>query len=151
MIKAPPRDENGSVMPHDHEEILNNHEVIRRVSEKQLVIDSDGRKINSSIVFKASETGNCGMSVDLKYLIESAGIDSKVYVTTPRWIGSILLKVSDLRRLGFLVGYDPLETPELNPYHGEVWGTFSKGENGTRKKLQDLAVWFVEIDNVTIR
>lgn len=150
MIKAPPRDENGGVTPHDHEEILNSHEVIRRVSEKQLIIDSDGRKINSSIVFKASETGNRGMSVDLKNMIESAALDPKKYVTTPRWIGSILLKVSDLRRLGFIVGYDPLEIPEPNPYHGEVWGTFSKGENGTRRKLQDLAVWFVEIDNVSI-
>lgn len=151
MIKAPPHDEDGSVTPHDHDEILDTHEVIRRVSERQLVTDSSGRRINSSIVFKASETKNGGMSVDLKQLIEAAGLDPKIYVTTPRWIGSLLFRVSDLRNIGFAIGYDPIELPEPNPYHGEVWGTFSKGENGTRKKLQDLAVWFVEIDNVTIR
>ncbi len=150
MIKAPPRDDDGSVTPHDHDEILNAHEVIRRVSERQLITDSKGRRINSSIVFKASETKNGGMSVDLKQLIECAGLDPKSYVTTPRWMGSLLFKVSDLRKLGFSVGYDPIETPEPNPYHGEVWGTFSKGENGTRKKLQDAAVWFVEIENVSI-
>jgi hypothetical protein len=151
MIKAPLRDEDGSVQPHDHDEILNNHEIIRRVSERQIVTDSSGKKINSSIIFKASEGKNSGMSVDLRQLIETAGINPKSYVTTPRWTGSLLFKVADLRGLGFKVGYDPIEKPEPNPYHGEVWGTFSKGESGTRKKLQNLAVWFVEIENVSIR
>jgi hypothetical protein len=151
MIKAPPLDEEGIVTPHDHDEILNNHEVIRRISALQLVTDCNGKKINSSIVFKASQEKNGGMSVDLKQLIERDGLDPKRYVTTPRWMGSLLFKVSDLRKLGFIVGYDPIVLPEPNPYHGEVWGDFSKGVNGTRKKLQDLAVWFVEIDDVTIR
>lgn len=151
MIKAPPRDEDGCITPHDHDEILDNHEIIRCISELQLVTDSSGKKISSSMAFKASEGKNGGMSVHLKQLIEAAGLDPKTHVTTPRWIGSLLFKVSDLRNIGFTVGYDPTELPEPNPYHGEVWGAFSKGENGTRRKLQDLAVWFVEIENVSIR
>ena len=124
MIKAPPRDDDGKVKPHDHVEILDAHEVIRKISDRQLVTDAGGRRINSSIVFKSSEIKNGGMSVDLKQLIEQKGLDVKEYVTTPRWIGSILLKVIDLRNLGFEVGYDPIESPEPNPFHGEVWGEF---------------------------
>jgi hypothetical protein len=35
-----------------------------------------------------------------------------------------------------MVGFDPL--PE-NPYHGEVWGAFSKAK---QKRLPELCQWF---------
>jgi hypothetical protein len=41
-----------------------------------------------------------------------------------------------LRGEGFMVGFDPL--PE-NPYHGEVWGAFSKAK---QKRLPELCQWF---------
>jgi hypothetical protein len=150
MIKAPPRDKDGIVKQHDHEEILDSSELIRRISHRQIITDANGNRVNSSIVFKASSNGSRGMSVDLKQLIDVAGIDAKVYVTSPRWMGSILLKVSDLRILGFQIGYNPLISPEPNPYHGEVWGEFSKGRNGTIEKIKSRAVWFVQIPNVSL-
>ena len=96
------------------------------------------------MVFKASTGGNAGMSIDLQAQIEEAGIDVREYVTTPRWVGSIRFTAQQLRDEEFKVGYDPL--PD-NPYHGEVWGTFSRSK---QKRLKELCEWFVEIDEVVI-
>jgi hypothetical protein len=159
MIGLPPRDENGTLIPHDHQEIEDNFELIRRISDQQIVTDATGRRIASSLAYKASSGANGGMSVDVKDLIEGDRKDPKIYVTTPKWIGSVLFKVSDLRKLGFKVGYDPIPEPAANPYHGQVWGTFSKDkrdssgqttERGTISELQALAVWFVPIENVSL-
>jgi hypothetical protein len=99
----------------------------------------------SSIAFKASTGDSNGMSIDLQRQIEEAGLNSRTYVTTPRWIGSVRFVASELRGLGLQVGYHPLES---NPYHGEVWGAFNKTQqNGLRIACE----WFVEIPDVSIR
>lgn len=84
------------------------------------------------------------MSVDLQRAIEDAGLDARTYVTTPRWIGSVRFVACDLRGIGLQIGYHPLET---NPYHGEVWGAFSKAQ---RHALRNVCHWFVEIPGVDI-
>jgi hypothetical protein len=149
VIASPPRDNDGQVIPHDHSEISNNDEVIRRISQQQTVLDKDGQRIISSMAYKASSGKNGGMSVDLKQLIEKDGLDPKDYVTTPRWMGSVLFKVSELRAMEFKVGYNPIEppSPDPNPYHGEVWGRFSGSQT---RRLKTLAVWFVPIPNVNL-
>jgi len=147
VIAFPPRDSDGSVLPHDHEEIKNEDEVIRRVSKQWVVRDADGHLRISSMAYKASSGKNGGMSVDLKQLIEKDGKEPKGYVTTPRWMGSLLLKVSDLRGLELQVGYDPITGTEPNPYHGEVWGQFSPIKI---RQLKGKAIWFVPIQDVSI-
>jgi hypothetical protein len=144
LIEPPPRDDADQVIPHNHREIKSEHEVIRRISEEQ-IIEKDGKRVISSMAYKASTSGNRGMSVDLKQFIESDGVDPKVWVTTPKWIGSVIFNVSQLREMDFMVGYDPIQPPDPNPYHGEVWGSFSGNK---RKKLKSLATWFVPIENV---
>lgn len=147
MLKLPKRpelDSDGIVIPHDHDEIEDNHEVIRKISNQQLSEDCNGRKFVSSILYKASDGKNGGMSVDLKNLIESNGLDPKEFVTTPRWFGSVKFKVSDLRKLDFKVGYHPTKH---NPYHGEIWGKFSRSQINN---LKTLAVWFVEIPQTNL-
>lgn len=126
MPLRPPRDANGNVVPHDHPEILDQHGVIRRISEEHIVDDekcSTGRRI-STMLFRASSGPNGGMSVDLQSEIEKDGHDATEYVTTPRFFGSVRLQAGQYRGLGFRVGADPIPT---NEYHGEVWGTFTKG------------------------
>jgi hypothetical protein len=149
VIKSPPRDDNGKVIPHDHAQIKNDDEVIRRISDKQIVQNEHGNLRISSIAYKVAARKS-GMSVDLKQLIENDGLDPKKYVTTPRWTGSVLFKVSDLRQKGFKVGYDPVEPPkpDPNPYHGEVWGKCS--ENQAFQKLKVMAKWFVPITEVNL-
>jgi hypothetical protein len=142
----PPRDASDNVVPHDHEEILNEHGVIRRVSDQFIVDDEKsptGRRI-SKMLFQASSGTNGGMSVDLQNEIEKNGYDAKVYVTTPRFFGSVRLQAGQYRNLGFRVGADPIP---MNEYHGEVWGTFSKGK---QNRLLGLCDWFVPIPGVSI-
>ncbi len=96
------------------------------------------------MAFKASSGPNAGMSIDLKQQIEEAGLDARIYVTTPRWIGSIRCTAGALRAEGFDVGFDPRGD---NPYHGQVWGRFSKAK---QRNLQTLWAWFVCIPGVSI-
>ena len=83
------------------------------------------------------------MSIDLEKSIRDAGFDPRTYVTTPRWIGSVIFKAGDLRQEGFQVGFEPISD---NPHHGEVWGTFSKPK---QRILSRICQWFVEIENVS--
>ncbi|KJS16002.1 MAG: hypothetical protein VR78_08085 [Hoeflea sp. BRH_c9] len=151
MLTPPPRDENNNVTPHDHAGIANSDGIIRRVSEKQVVTDKFGNRVLSSYVFKASSSGAYpGKSVDLEALIMEAGIDPKVFVTTPRWCGSIRYTAGLLRGLGLQVGFEPLEEEHphpANPYHGEVWGDFNKEQ---QKQLRARAAWYVTMDGVFI-
>jgi hypothetical protein len=133
------------VIPHDHAGIDASDGVIRRVSEQQVVIDEKtGGKRLSSMVFRASSGLNGGMSIDLQTQIEDAGLDARMFVTTPRWIGSLRFETGALRTASFQVGFDPL--PE-NPHHREVWGTFSRSN---QQKLRELCQWFVLIPGVEI-
>ena len=145
MLSPPPRDQNGDVVPHDHQDILPNDLIVRRISEQQIVIDAKigGRRISSK-AYKASSGANGGMSVDCRRQIEEAGYDCRTFVTTPKWIGSIMFETQPVRQEGFLIGSDPL--PD-NPFHGEVWGSFTKNQVD---RLKQLAVWFVEIAGVSI-
>ncbi|MFD2184343.1 hypothetical protein [Rhodoplanes azumiensis] len=143
-MNPPPRDDNGHVVPHDHDGIDASHGVIRRISELQIVTDKAGQRRISSLAFKPSGGSNGGMSVDLEESIRAAGLDPYGYVTTPRWTGSVKFVVGDLRNENFKVGFNPL--PE-NPHHGEVWGDFGRAK---QRRLQTLARWFVPIEGVII-
>ena len=144
-LKPPPRDAQGVVTPHNHDEISSDDQIIRRISELQLVDDekTGGRRI-SSLAFNPSAGPNGGLSVDLKRQIEEAGLDARQYVTDAQWLSSIYFTAGALRENGFLVGSDPLPN---NPYHGEIWGSFTTAQ---KKILQQLCRWFVQIDNVEI-
>lgn len=141
-LEPPPRDASGNVIPHDHGGVAPGDGVIRRISDNQIVTDKNGQKRISSKAFQGSSDTNGGMSVDLECSILLAGLDPKVYVTTPRWIGSVRFEAGTIRSEGFLVGFHPL--PE-NPHHGEVWGDFSRVK---RRRLQRICVWLVPIQGV---
>ena len=144
-MQPPPHDAQG-VVPHNHDGILADDLVIRRVSTELTVFDAKiGSKRLSSMAFRKSTGVNGGMSIDLKRQIEEAGVDPKQWVTSPTWIGSVTLRVGALRADGFQVGYDPV--PD-NPYHGEVWGQFSKAQ---QKRLLSTCAWFVPIPDVALR
>lgn len=84
------------------------------------------------------------MSVDLEALIMEMGADPRVYVTTPRFMGSVRFEAGRLRTEGLMVGYEPL--PD-NACHGEVWGAFTRS---LQRRLQAAATWFVQIDDVSV-
>lgn len=136
----------GEVIPHDHPEINDTDGIIRRISEEFLVFDEKiGSKRISTMAFRASSGTNGGMSVDLQVQIEEAGLDVRQYVTSPKWVGSVRFEAHMLRERALMVGYKP--TPS-NPYHGEVWGNFSRS---IQRYLQNNCSWFVEIPGAAIR
>ena len=144
MPTQPQLDADGNVVPHDHPDILNTDGTIRRVSQHQVVDDPKavgGRKL-SSMVFNPSSGNNGGLSVDLMRPIEEDGINPKAHVTSPRWIGSVVLTAQAFRTETLMVGYCP--NPD-NAYHGEVWGNFT---DGRKKRLLRIAQWFVKIPGV---
>ena len=89
MIKPPPLDKSGMVIPHDHSDINNDDEVIRRISEEYHVIFDHKRNLKriSTKAYPPSSGDNGGMSVDLKTEIEKDRIDARKYVTSPKWMG----------------------------------------------------------------
>ena len=150
MPTPPPRDAAGIVEPHDHPEIGADDGVIRKISERQLVTDRHGVRRISSLAYQASGGPKGGMSVDIERFITDANVNAQTWVTTPRWIGSVRFAAGFLRGQFFKVGYDPLEQigeQEANPYHGEVWGEFTRKQ---KQAVQQAAEWFVPIDGVDL-
>lgn len=84
------------------------------------------------------------MSVDLQRLIVEARIEPRDFVTTPKWTGSVRWTADQVRALALLVGFDPTDD---NPFHGQVWGAFTKAQ---RRSLQTSATWFVALPDVAI-
>lgn len=141
-LDPPPLDESGQTLPHDHHGILAGDGVIRRVSIHHLVTDEKypGKKrISGSMAFRPSTGENGGMSVDLESLIVEAGVDARAFVASPEWVGAVRFTAGAVRAEGFMVGYDPMPN---NPYHGQVWGRFSKQ---VQKRLAALAEPFVPV------
>ncbi|MGH8507243.1 MAG: hypothetical protein ACREVH_00780 [Gammaproteobacteria bacterium] len=144
-LDPPPRNEAGEVIRHDHPGILDQDGIIRRICELQIVLDErTGQRRVSSMALKPSTGVNGGMSVDLQRQIEESGLDARVFVTTPRWTGSIRFEARQLRAENLMVGYDPTDD---NPYHGQVWGAFSRS---VQKRLFRVCEWFVPIADVVI-
>lgn len=143
-LSPPPLDHNGVVEPHDHEEILNDDDIVRRISAHHLVVDSGGVRRISSMAFKPSTGPKGGMSIDIKKSIEMAGLNPVQFVTTPVWIGSVIFKAGVPRAHGLLVGFEPIAG---NDHHGEVWGKF---RSGTGKAIQRASQWFVAIPDTVI-
>ena len=143
MPLSPPPHNGGVVVPHNHAEILDDDDIIRRISEEQCVTTAQGRRV-SSIAFQPSSGANPGMSIDIKKSIEEAQLVVIDFVTTPKWIGSAVLKASTPRLKALMVGYDPI--PE-NGHHGEVWGKFDRKIS---KHLQRNSQWLVRIPGVAL-
>ena len=140
-LDEPPRNEDGEVTPHDHDGILGEDRIIRRVA-REWVVEKRGKKCLSSIAYSPSSGPAGGMSVDVYELIASDGLDPVEYIKDPKHIGAVIIPVSGVRGLGFNVGYHPMDGKK---YHSEVWGGFSRGN---KRKMSEMAEWFVEIPGV---
>ena len=153
MRQPPPRDSAGLVTPHDHAEVQNDHRVIRRVSEEQIVTRADGRRTLSTKCFKPSSDKSAGLSVDLEGWLVEDGIDPAGYVTNPKYMGSVVFPVEAARVLGCQVGWDPIEADvrtEANPYHGEVWGV-GRNNKARQRAIQNASDWLVPFEGVYVQ
>jgi len=155
MVDAPKKDAEGRTIPHDHAEVLNKHNFIRRISEQFIVTDNDGkgRRLSSATLHPSSIEYDIyeGLSGDLEAFLLADGHDPKAFVTSAAHPGSIKFAVETFRSLGLLVGYDPTTD---NQYHGGVWPSADKTARltpGVKKRLMKLAEWYVEIDGVSLK
>jgi hypothetical protein len=127
------------VLPHDHDEIKNEHRVIRGLTNFHLVPDQKlpaGELRVSSGAFALSSEPNYGMSVDLEQSIIESGLDPKAYVKRPHFLGSISIVVAEVRALDCKVGYEP----EIdNVHHGAIWGSMNDKK---RKRLLKKSEWY---------
>jgi hypothetical protein len=146
LLSPPPRNTAGQVEPHDHPEILAHDGVIRRISEQHVILDKNGQRRVSTMAFTpSSAVQGGGLSVDLQREIENSGRNAMKFVTSSQWIGSVRFTAQQLHDEEFMVGFDPL--PPDNPFHGEVWGQFTKRK---QRQLLRLARWFVPIPEVDL-
>jgi hypothetical protein len=153
-MKPPPKDGNGLASPHDHDEILNGHRVIRGVSNEFVHRDKEGRPLRLSSALLEPSSANvdpyCGLSVDIEQLMLAHGIDAATHASNRHFLGSIAFTVNSFRSRNFLVGYDPLQE---NPCHGGIWQDAARGSKLTRgTKMSPLreATWYVAIDGIPI-
>lgn len=146
-----PRDGDGNVQPHNHPSLDGDARLIRRVHEDWVVPDGNtGGQRLSSAIFKHDPRQGRHLSFDSENCITAKGVDPAVYVTTPKWFGSLILSVSALRSTDkaqkpedeWRIGMIPVEG---NDCHAGLWGKISEGQS---KSLQRLSEWLVEIPDV---
>ena len=124
-MRDPPRDADGRVEPHDHDEIHDDDIVLRGVPRHQILPTEDGgRRISSGAFSRSSAQRDPyrSLSVSAKKILDchETAIDewadgkygAVVYVPTARF-----------RENGLCVGWDP--TPD-DPSHCGVWGTLPR-------------------------
>jgi hypothetical protein len=127
MPTAPPRDLDGNTIPHDHQEIRDEHHVIRHITPFDLHIDqTTGLTRVASGAYSESSDLYGGMSVDIEEWMIGDGLHSLHYCKNPAH-GATRINVGKLRALGFKVGWDPKTD---NFHHGAVWGI----GNGSKRK-----------------
>jgi len=139
------------VEAHDNVDIADTDLLIRRIDAvEHIVPDGRGGKRVSSEAFKPSSRPPYGLSIDVKRLIESAGIEPVIFVTTPKFRGSVEFAASIPRSVDLMVGLDPL--PE-NKFHGEIWGKVrpDRFTGSQERALQNGASWLVAIPGVQPR
>lgn len=142
-----------SVQPYDEVGIAGPDLIIRRIDPIHHIVTDDNRNCRriSSKAYSPSSGENGGMSVDIEQLMIAANVESKAFVTSPPYIGSVAFTAQSLRDAGLRIGYDPI--PNVNPYHGEVWGTEVKPSRFTgaqRKAISSSASWYVQIPDVEL-
>ncbi len=151
-ISLPVRDANGLAIPHDHAEILPEHQIIRRISTAMasecLVVGKNGNQRLSSAIFTPSSPEQDpyeGLSVDLECVAISEGVNLPDVILAEKFLGAISIECARLREEQARVGYDPEPN---NVCHGQAWGKFG---NKMRKRLLKHISWFVQIDGVGLR
>jgi hypothetical protein len=144
-----PRDANGEVLPHDHPDLVGANRLIRRISDEYIVPNGVGGQRLSSAVFK-NDPRLGYLSLDSEKCILSGNQVPAAYVTSPVWMGALVISVDQFRSV------DPATTPNDawkigmipvtdNPCHAGVWGKITQGQSN---ELQRRSDWLVSISGV---
>lgn len=127
-MQQPPRDENGTI-PHNHEEISSEDNLIRYLRPNVHVHLEDGMWRVSSAAFSPSSPTNhprSSISVDLEKSMKEAGLDLP-YRMQDDSFGLASIEAGRVREENLKVGWDPQTD---NPHHCGVWGV---GNNKSKR------------------
>jgi hypothetical protein len=132
MPAEPVRDANGKIVPHDHDEILDDDYVLRHIVPPHDLHPDPGKGVTRVSSGAYSESSDGGMSVDILRWMSVDHLDELHYLADET-IGATRIRVRDLRAMGLKVGWDP---DGGHPHHGAVWGI----KQTHRRKIAKLAV-----------
>jgi hypothetical protein len=132
MPSAPLRDANGKIVPHDHDEILDDDHVLRHIVPPHDLHPDRATGVTRVSSGAYSESSDGGMSVDILRWMLEAQLDELHYLADDT-VGATKIRVKDLREMGLKVGWDP---DGGHPHHGAVWGI----KQTHRRKIAKLAV-----------
>jgi hypothetical protein len=146
-MSEPPRDNEGIVTPHDDPETIpDDGLLVRFIHLTHFLQNKDGVDQLSSAAFSETNKQNDkyqSMSVDILSRFEEYQIDPKSRLR-PNQAGAVLLSAGRLRKLGLIVGPDPLEE---NPCHAGVWGIADKPKSIRRKIKKCCCTWLIQPRN----
>lgn len=118
-MPAPPlRDANGTIIPHDHPEILDDDYVLRHIVPPHDLHPDTAKGVTRVASGAYSESSDGGMSVDILRWMAEDRLD-ECYYLADEIVGATKLRVGDLRAIGLQVGWDP---DSGHSHHGAVWG-----------------------------
>ena len=145
-----PRGDDGAVLPHDHPDLTGENRVIRRISDEYVVPDGAGGQRISSGVFKHDPLQG-HLSLDSEKCILATEADPVRYVTSPVWVGALVISVEGFRAVNqpkkpeetWKIGMLPVDG---NPCHAGAWGKIIQGQSN---ELQRRSDWLVQIPGVT--
>ncbi len=124
ITRAPPRDAEGRVQPHDHSQINSEDIMVRGIPEQWLILTDNGEHRISSAAFQpSSEAHGGGLSLGAKKVLECRGTSVDEWAAG-RFVAVVCLEVAVLRNANLQVGWDPLDN---DPAHCNAWGKFTRG------------------------
>lgn len=122
ITHAPPKDAEGCVEPHDHDQIYAADIMLRGIPERWIIRTDDGGHRISTGAFQASSDKYKGMSLAAKKVLECEEKDINEWAAG-KFVAVVCFPVVKLRDVEILVGWDPNKD---DPAHCNAWGKLRK-------------------------
>ena len=134
MMRTPPRDADGCVEPHDHEQIQDEDIMLRGIPAQWIKPAPDGGRRISSGAFQPSSDKYGGLSLGAKKVLECLEMTTEEW-SAGRFSAVVCFPAGMLRSAGIQIGWDPLDEDSA---HCNAWaesgGPFPKTRS-LRKSL----------------
>src|SRR4051812_6448866 len=102
-MRAPPlRDKDGKIIPHDHDDILDEDYVLRHIIPPHDLHPELAKGIVRVASGAYSESSDGGMSVDILRWMAEDGLD-ECYYLADETVGATKMRVGDLRAMGLKI------------------------------------------------
>lgn len=131
LTRPPPKDSEGCVLPHDHEQIHDADIMLRGIPSQWVIpTEKGGHRITSGAFQPSSESRDKykGLSLGIKKMLDFCGTSIDEWAAD-RFRGVVSFPARKLRDEKIKVGWDPKDD---DPAHCGAWGKLQKS---IRKRL----------------